>query len=109
MLSDEDLMAMLEELMAERGIEFSIDNNLPDEMELPQDEDDTNQEEENEFDLEQISDYYNSYWSEYWSEYWARFYEEELKKNTQTNHEEDDENQGQTGGQQEQTRRIRGK
>jgi hypothetical protein len=58
--SQEDLMAMYEEMLkSQMG-----------DMEIP------DEEEQEEFDLDSISDYYSDMWNDYWNEYWKNYYEE---------------------------------
>jgi hypothetical protein len=64
LFSQEDLMAMYEEMMKSQ-----MEN-----MEIP--EEGYDEEEQEEFDLDAISDYYSDIWSEYWNEYWKSYYEE---------------------------------
>jgi hypothetical protein len=61
--SEADLMAMYEEMLKSQ-----MEN-----MEIPNEDE---YEEQEEFDLESISNYYSDLWNDYWSEYWKNYYEE---------------------------------
>jgi hypothetical protein len=61
--SQEDLKAMYEEMLKSQ-----MEN-----MEIPNADE---YEEQEEFDLESISNYYSDLWNDYWSEYWKNYYEE---------------------------------
>ncbi len=53
-------------------LEFSED--MLGESDLPMEESEIQNPDELEYDMEDISDYYNGYWSEYWNEYWREYW-----------------------------------